>query len=571
MERRLAAILVADVVGYARLMESGEADTLAQLKSRQENILKPLLARHHGRIVKLMGDGVLMEFASAVNAVECAAALQQGMASANDRLAEDRRMVFRIGVNLGDVVVEGGDLFGDGVNVAARLEALAEPGCVYVSETVFKHVCGKVELGFHDLGEQTLKNMVAPVRVYRIAAEGAEEPGAGTRQAPSSKPAIAVLPLADMSGDPAQAHLADGITEDIITEFSRFSSLAVAARNSSFQYRDKSVDVKQVGRALGVGYVMQGSVRRLGPQIRITAQLSDAIGGQNLWAERYDRNIDDLFAVQDEVVRSVVATMEHHLLESEIDRGTRKPPASWGAYDYILQAHQFMRRCEDYQMSEAPLRRAIELDPTSSEARALLAHALVFKFFLDQDRGHLNEALDLARQAAALNEKGSGPQFTMASVYKTMGEYELAGLHYDRALALNPNNGNAMISRATWLAYGGQPGEALTALDSYARRDPFPAFWYWEARATVLFQLRRYPEAIDALRRLEKPYFWARAYLVASLSQSGRISQAREEVGLLLAQEPKTTISQVLRAEPYQHAESRDHLVEGLRKAGLPE
>ncbi len=301
--RRLAAILAADVVGYSRLMEQDEAGTLAALKERRKGILQPLVARHQGRIFKVTGDGVLVEFASAVNAVQCAVDLQQSMAAANAGQVEDRQIVLRVGVNLGDVMIEGSDLYGDGVNIAVRLETIAEPGGIIVSGTAYDQVKNKIKAGFDDAGSQSLKNIAEPVRAYRVAdtaavAVSAHKPGA-------DKPSIAVLPFANMSGDPEQQYFSDGITEDIITELARYRSLFVIARNSSFQFRGPSVDMAAVRRRLGVRYIVEGSVRRSGNRLRVTAQLIDAATETHLWAERYDRDVRDVFAVQDEVARTL--------------------------------------------------------------------------------------------------------------------------------------------------------------------------------------------------------------------------------------------------------------------------
>src|SRR5262249_55299885 len=323
-QRRLAAILAADVVGYSRLMEQDEAGALTALKERRKSILLPLVAKHSGRIVKMMGDGVLVEFASAVNGVACAAELQKRMASANVSLSDDRHIVLRIGINLGDVMVEGGDLYGDGVNIAARLEGIAEPGDVLISGTTYDYVKNKVDLGFDDLGTQTLKNIAEPVRIYRIA--GTPRVSVARPIVATDKPSIAVLPFVNMSGDPEQEYFSDGITEDIITELSRFRSLFVIARNSSFAFKGKAAKVQEIAKELGVAYVVEGSVRKTATRIRITAQLIDAANGTHLWAERYDQGLEDIFAVQDEVVRTVVATVAGRVEVAGAQFAKRKPP-----------------------------------------------------------------------------------------------------------------------------------------------------------------------------------------------------------------------------------------------------
>jgi len=397
MERRLAAILAADVVGYSRMMEQDEAGTLAMLQSRRSEILQPVVARNRGRLVKFIGDGAIVEFSSAVSAVQCALELQNAMAAANANLPEDRRIVLRIGINLGDVMVEGDDLYGDGVNIAARIEALAEPGGVFVSEAVFSQVQGKIEIGFEDTGEHRMKNLAKPVRIYRALSGAAMAVPERSVSDPTTRPGIAVLPFVCMGADAELRDFSDGIVEDIITELSRFTSLMVVARNSSFQYRDKPMDLKQVGRELGARYIVEGSVRRLGPQIRITAQLIDSATGGHLWAERYDRGIADLFAVQDDVVRSVVTALSNRVADSEEKQALRKPPQSWVAYDYVLQARQHMAD-DEYLRAEAPLRRSIELDLSIAEPYALLAFVLDHKYRLDEDVSHLEEALRCAKR-----------------------------------------------------------------------------------------------------------------------------------------------------------------------------
>jgi adenylate cyclase len=573
VQRRLAAILVADVVGYSRLMQADDAGTMAALKGRRNKILQPMVAKYHGRVVKLMGDGVLVEFASAVDAVACAVDLQAAMDSANTGVAEDRRIVLRVGINLGDVIVEGSDLYGDGVNIAARLEARAEPGSVCVSGKVRNEVGNKLNVGFDDLGEHSLKNMAEPIRVYRVSSGS---PGAMTEshdQALLSKPSIAVLPFANMSGDPEQQYFADGITEDIITELSRFSSLFVIARNSSFRYRNRSLDIKQVGRELGARYVVEGSVRRLGPRIRITAQLIDAITGRHLWAEHYDRKIDDLFEVQDEVVRAVVTTSEHRIADIEAEQGQRKPPHTWLAYDYFLQARHYLAQYGNYSKAEAPLRRAVELDSHLAEAYSKLAHVSMAKYWLDidADESHIKEAWRLAKKALSINDKDSRAHAAMAIVSAYRDRFDLAWLHSDRALALNPNDVTAANNRAVFQIFTGKCDEALAALDSILQRDPFPTATYWEARGTALFQLRRYQEAIEAFDLIAEPQFWERAYVVAAFALSERLEEARLQLKELMRSCPTITISRIRKNEIYKDEGARNHFVDGLRKAGLPE
>jgi adenylate cyclase len=332
VQRRLAAILAADVVGYSRMMQADEAGILAILKSRRTEILQPLVSKHRGRVVKLMGDGVLIEFASAVDAVTCAVELQEAMVAANADLEEGRQIVLRMGINLGDIIVEGNDLYGDGVNVAARLEAVAEPGTICISQTVYQHVKGKVQFRFDDLGERNLKNIDGPLQLYRLsAAAPASHAGVTTKITGPPKPSVAVLPFTNMSGDPEQEYFSDGITEDIITDLSRVSALLVVARNTSFTFKGRAVEIGQAARQMKVSYVLEGSVRKSGGRVRITAQLIDASSGGHVWAERYDRDFGDIFALQDEISKSVVAALKVKLLPEEleviVDRSTTNPEA----------------------------------------------------------------------------------------------------------------------------------------------------------------------------------------------------------------------------------------------------
>jgi adenylate cyclase len=338
VQRRLAAILAADVVGYSRLIEQDEASTLATLKERRRGILAPLVAEHHGRIVKVMGDGVLVEFASAVNAVACAAELQKRMVAANDGVAKDRQVMLRIGINLGDVVVEGGDLYGDGVIIAARLQAMAEPGGICIAGSVHDQVANKLPLAFNDLGSSDVKNIASPVPVFRVRADHQKEVGRTAERRPEqTKPAIAVLPFTNMSGDPEQEYFSDGITEDIITDLSRVSALFVAARNTAFRFKGKAVEIVQAARELNVGYILEGSVRKVANRVRITVQLIDGATGGHVWAERYDRDLGDIFAMQDEIARSVVAALKVKLLPKELASIADRSTSNADAYEYYLQ------------------------------------------------------------------------------------------------------------------------------------------------------------------------------------------------------------------------------------------
>jgi adenylate cyclase len=566
-QRRLAAILAADVVSYSRLMERDEAGTLALLRSRRKEVLEPLVVRHHGRIFKFTGDGVLIEFASAVNAVECAVELQSRMTQANTSLPEDKAIVLRVGLNLGDVVVEGSDLFGDGVIVASRLEALAEPGGINISQAVLNHVEGKVAVGFEDLGAQALKNVAKPIRIYRVAGQASAQAVSDRR--PGTKPSIAVLPFTNMSGDPEQQYFSDGITEDIITELARYHSLDVIARNSSFQFRGASVDIAAVRRALGVSYVVEGSVRKSGNRIRVTAQLIDAASQAHIWAERYDRGIEDIFAVQDELTRTVAATLVGRVTASGAEQARRKPTKDWVAYDYFLQGRECDYRYEVLE-AVANFARAVELDPGYVHAHAWLAIMMSMQYVIDERSETLDDASAHARTALALAENDAYAHDAMGYVALRRHQWDLAGQHFERAVALNPNDANIAADHANWLTYLGRFDEALRCLDSAVQRDPYPPTWVWEVRGQTLYCLGQYDEAIAAFRNVRTQHIWIPSLLAAAHAQAGRLDDARRELELAMKSRPKLSLTWLGRHLNANVGFGRS-LLEGLRKAGLPE
>ena len=448
-QRRLAAILAADVVGYSRLMQLDEAGTLTSLKARLKEVLQPLISEHHGRIVKVMGDGVLVEFASAVDAVECAVQLQKAMAAANADTPEDRHIVLRVGINLGDVMVESNDLYGDGVNIAARLEVLADPGSVYISDTVFSHVRGKVHLGFEDLGERNLKNIAEPVRVYRVSPAPSPPTTATLKMSTQPrKPSIAALPFSNMNVDPDQQYLCDGITEDIITELSRYRDLMVIARNSSFQYRDKSMDMKRVARELGVEYLVEGSIRNAAGRIRVTAQLIEAENGSHIWAQRYERELKDVFAIQDEVAQTIAASLVGQVERTHAGKARRRPTESWAAYDCYLQAIECNNRY-DTEGSLTLLNRAIQIDSQYAQAYAMLAFALLFKYFADYDDQTLSSAVSSAERALSIDPNDALSHAVMGAVQTFLSNWDVAGMHLETAVSFNPNS----VSCARWYAH----------------------------------------------------------------------------------------------------------------------
>ncbi len=528
IQRRLAAILAADVVGYGQLMERDDAGTLAALKSRRRDVLDPIVAKHQGRIFKVTGDGVLIEFASAVNAVQCAVDLQHGMAATNDDQPEDLHIVLRIEVNLGDVLVEGSDLYGDGINIAARLEALADPGGILVSGTAYDHTKNKIKIGFNDLGAQNLKNIAEPIRAYRVASTPvvAIKPPNPT----SEKPSIAVLPFINMSGNSEEGYFSDGITEDIITELSRWKELRVLSRHSSFQYRDKATDVQQAGRDLGVGYVVEGSVRRIGERLRVTAQLIDTVSGGHIWAERYDREANDVFAVQENVVQTLVGTLVGRVRAAGVAVAKRKSPSNLDAYECVLRGRALPWSEPDSEATQW-YQKAIDLDPNYGLAHALLALMVETKAEYDSNRSEalLDQALELARKAVDLDENESMGYSVLGKIYLQRGSFDLAEKYNRRALEINPNNPEHMTDMGDLLIYLGRPEEAIEWLDRAKRTDPFfaPA-WYWSTWGLALYLVERYDDAIVAYERSTLNTPWIAAYIGACHAQAGRLATARK-------------------------------------------
>jgi TolB-like protein/lipoprotein NlpI len=568
--RRLAAIVVADVVGYSRLMEADEAETLAALKARRKAILDPVVEDHGGRIVKLMGDGALIEFASAVNAVQAALGIQQKYAAANEGLPEDRHVVLRIGINLGEVVGEGSDIYGDGVNIAARLEALADPGGICISAKVHDEVHGKIDAAFEDRGEQQLKNIAARVQVF--AYRPGIAPAAPVTQA-FTGPSIAVLPFTNMSDDPQQQYFSDGITEDIITELSRFRTLLVIARNSTFQYRDKSVDVRRIGAELGARYVVEGSVRKMGERIRITAQLIDATQGTHLWSERYDRNLEDLFDVQDEVTQTIVATVTGRLDDAEIKSATQRSTSSLPAYDCFMRGIAHFRRFggDDNRLAREWLEKALAIDPNFAVAHALLGMVLLAEGEYDSAPAAVKDrALELAMTAVRLDPREGRCHLCLGWAYRFMGKFDLAVSHMEQGLRLNPNDANGLAQFGGLLAIVGRAEEGLELMRRAMRLNPHHPDWYWAGMAMNLFLARRYEEALDASAKIgpnKRP--WAIARDAACLAQLGRLEEARAVAAAVLRAKPDFRISAELPS--YKREEDQRHVREALLKAGLPE
>jgi TolB-like protein len=580
-DRKLTAILAADVVGYSRLMGADEAGTHARLKALRKDFIEPKIAEHHGRIVKLTGDGALVEFASVVDAVQCAIDTQVGVARRNADLAPDQRIEFRLGVNLGDVIIEGDDIFGDGVNVAARLEGLAPPGGVCISDVVHQMVRGRLDLAFEDLGEQRVKNIAQPVRVWRWANQ--EVPPAGavgddTATVVPNRPSIAVLPFDNLSRDPEQDYFSDGLTEDLITDLSQLSALFVTSRHAVFQYKGRPAPPRQVADNLGVRYVLEGSVRRAGNRVRINAQLIDATTGFHLWAQRYDRDFGDIFTLQDEIVHTIVAALDVRLTARERVGIERRYTDNLEAYDLFLQAREgfFRRTREGAAQARTSLERAIALDPEFAAAHALLAEIYRSEWWYGwrDDEDALDRALELARRGVALDGQLPFAHMFLGWIHLWRKEHEQAIAEAERCLALDPNNAEGHGRLGHILDQAGRPAEGLPFIEAAMRLDPHYPFLYifWLAHA---FQtMERYDEAIAAYRRTisRNPDFSsAHLQLAATYAQLGRMEEAKAEAAQTLRLDPSCSSQRYAKRLPLKDAAVLARLVGGMRKAGLPE
>lgn len=587
VDRRLAAIFAGDIAGYSRLMGVDEEGTLRQLKAHRKELVDPKITEHRGRIVKTTGDGMLVEFVSVVDAVRCAVDIQRGMAERNAEVPVEKRIEFRIGINIGDIIIDGDDIFGDGVNVAARLQALADPGGIMVSGIVHDQVRDKLSFGFEDLGEQAVKNIARPVGVHRVQISELHAPTAVKLGTPanmpiSSRPSIAVLPFANMSGDPEQEYFADGIVEEIITALSHMRWLSVIARNSSFTYKGKSVDVKQVGRDLGVRYVLEGSVRKGGNRLRIAGQLIDTATGAHLWADRFDGATEDIFDFQDQITAKVLSAIAPKLEQAEIERAKRKPTENLDAYDYFLRGmagiHQWTK--ESYDEALRLFYRSIELDPGFASAYGMASWCFVWRKVNGWMKDRVNEVAEAERLARRAVELGPDDAIALSG-----GGYALVFVAHDldngpafieRALALNPNLSWALYSGGWTKAFLGEPDAAIKHLSDAMRLSPLDplGFRAQSGIAFANFLAGRYDEAISwaekALR--ERPNNLAAIReLAAASALAGRLPEAQRAMAQLRQIDPTKRVSTVKDWVPLRRPNDLNRLQEGLRKAGLPD
>jgi TolB-like protein/class 3 adenylate cyclase len=632
-DRKLAAILAADVVGYSRLVGDDEAGTIARLKELRKVFIEPLVAEYRGRVVKLMGDGALVEFPSAVDAIECAVAIQQGVAEREAAVPEDRQIALRIGINIGDIIIEDGDILGDGVNVAARLEALAEPGGICVARNVYNQVKAKLEVAFEPMGEHRVKNIAEPVTVYRVnldapgralnrrpvwaqrrwqaaaatvlvlalgaggtwygmwrpapgpqatTAEGAAVVAAAEARPAlplPDKPSIAVLPFDNLSGDPKQERLAGGLTEDVITDLARFRELFVIARNSTEVYRGKAVDVRQVAHELGVQYVLEGSLQIDGDRVRITAQLADGTTGNHVWAERYDRPLDDVFAVQDEVTQKIAGTlapsMSGVLTRAGRERAHRKPPESLQAYEnYLLgieHKHRFTQ--EDTQKAQELLKKAIDIDPTFARAYVGLAMAHVVAFengWTTSPQDSLDNILTALRQALALDPSDGQAHVTLGIYYIYVGDMEQSLAEHEKALSLNPNDADVLLMTAGNMTWFGRPEQAAELADQAVRLNPNYPDWYGWGLLLAYFYDGQYERALSVTQGRLNPDIWDYIYRPLIYAQLGRKADVATSFSDLLQRNPEYVAERWLSDTGTFRDVELNLFLDSHRKAGLP-
>ena len=587
VERRLAAILAADVAGYSRLTGLDEEGTHVRLRERLRGLADPKISEHRGKVVKHTGDGVLAEFGSVVDAVRCAIEVQRGMAEQNAAMPQVKRIEFRIGIHVGDIIVDDNDIFGDGVNIAARLEGIAEPGGVCISDDAQRQVRGKVDFAFEDMGPQNLKNIVEPMRAWRLrmnasgSAAAPIEPPVESKQALAlpDRPSIAVLPFENMSGDPEQEYFADGMVEEIITALSRFKWLFVIARNSSFTFKGKAIDIKEVGRRLGVRYVLEGSVRKASGKVRITGQLIDAATGTHIWADRFERDLTDIFALQDEVTVAVVSAIQPKLFQTEIAIAARRRPENLTAYDFYLRAMQQYYLTTREAVAEAIrlAHSALELDPRFGVIAALagVCHMVnVVLGYAADPQFDRKEAVRLFRLALSVDD-GDPDTLAWAALISAfiIGDSESEIEMANRAVALNPNSFLAWSSRGQAYRIAGQPEEAVRSFERAMRMSPVDPRQHltFTAMGMAFIELRRFDEAIVAGKRaLRQNPSYVAAYrcLASAFANLGRDAEAREAAAHVLEFDPAFTISAWIARGGLSNAKLMN---EGLRKAGLPE
>jgi adenylate cyclase len=582
MERRLAAILAADMVGYSRLMAADEAGTIERQKAHQRSLIDPKIADYGGRMVKTTGDGLLVEFPSVVDAVQCAVEIQRSMPEREAAVPDAKRIRYRIGINLGDIVIDDEDILGDGVNIAARLESLSEPEGLCISDVVYQNVQGKLDLSFEDLGEQALKNMERKVRAWRWADAVGHTPHK-PKEAPSSlplpdKPSIAVLPFTNMSGDPEQEYFAAGIVEEIITALSKISELFVVARNSTFTYKGQAVDVKRVGREQGVQYVLEGSVRKAGSRLRVTTQLIDAVSGHHLWAERYDREASDVFAVQDDITREVASALQVQLTEGEQARLWASGTRNLQAWEFAIRASDLIDRhhWEDTHEARRLLEQALRLDEDYAAAWSMLGAThwtdAINAGWSDSREESLALALEANDRAQTIDPTSPGMLAHRALIQQSLQSYDEALALSQKAVMFAPNNSHVTALAAVIASYGGEPQNAIELVERAIRLCPIYPAWYLVPLCRAYWVMERFEDAIDVARSAieRNPNLsYAHVLLAIVYADMGRENEAQRVAADVLRVEPKFTISAWAKGRGYNSALVAREAA-ALRKAGLP-
>jgi len=577
-KRKLTTMFSADVAGYSRLMGEDEAATVKTLTTYR-GIMAELIKQHRGRVVDSPGDNLLAEFTSVVDAVQCAVAVQKELQARNAELPEDRRMEFRIGINLGDVIEEGDRIYGDGVNIAARLESIADPGGICVSKTAFDHIETKLPLGYEYLGEQTVKNIPKPVGAYRVVMEPRVVVAAKEKTALPlpEEPSLAVLPFDNISGDPEQEYFSDGLTEEIITGLSKVDKMFVIARNSTFTYKGKPVRVQQVGEELGVRYVLEGSVRKAGDRVRITAQLIDALTGHHLWAERFDRDLKDIFVLQDEITIKILTALRVTLTEGEqarlYDRGT----GNLDSFLKVLQGSQhFFRFNRDGNVvARQMFEDAIALDPENPTACTMLGWTHLMDVWFGSSESpekSMERASELAQKAIALSDTLDSPHSLLCHIYLMIGQYEEAIAEGERGVALSPNGADAHAHLAMTLRYVGRPEEAITLLKQATRLNPMPPNWYLFSLGDAYCLTGQYEEAIATVQkalRHNPDDLMAHIIMASSYSMGGREEEARAEAAEVLRIDPRFSLEYYAKTLPFKNQADTELVIDALRKAGL--
>jgi adenylate cyclase len=588
--RKLAAILAADVVGFSRLAGADEDRTLARLRTLRSDLIDPTVDVHHGRVVKRMGDGFLVEFRSVVDAVRCAIELQNSMVERNAGLPPERRIEFRIGVHLGDVVEEAdGDLMGDGVNIAARLEGIAKPGAVCLSEDAYRQVRARFDLAISDLGSTQLKNILEPVRVYSLevgvpapAKTATPSPVAAKAAAPAppplpQKPSIAVLAFNNMSGDAEQEYFSDGISEDIITDLSALSELHVVARNSSFSYKKATLPTAEVARALGVRYVLEGSVRKAGNRVRVTAQLIDSSSGGHIWANRFDRELTDIFEIQDELTKEIVSALKLKLTSGETDRMTQKREVNVEAYELFLRGRENAWRATRTGNIAARelLARAIAIDPDYAAAHAAIAMTHIIDYanaFSSDPEQSLRTGRELAERVVQMDDSDANSHLILGAAYMWSKELDRAQAEASRSLALAPNSADGLRMTAHIQIFSGDPATAIGNLETYMQRDPHYPGITLQLLADARFALGEYDKAIEAIeKRLAQNSESETAYalLACCYGQLGRQEECQKAWAQALRINPEFDMQRRRRVLPFRNIADFDKRIEGLRKGGV--